>query len=149
MSYKKLSALVEEFNQPQQSDKFVKRFYTAVREGVVQATRISERFTLPKEYSSRKEDSTYQRMSQEMVVEDSANLKAWLEETKEELSTAARRQQIKPTLESIEAGLVDFATLAEETRRKMQASYKKGQALGKRQAAARKKVTKPTRTAKK
>ena len=43
---------------------------------------------------------------------------------------ARKGGKIKPTVENIEAGLIDFRALAEETRRKMHSSFSKGQQLG-------------------
>jgi len=52
------------------------------------------------------------------------------------------------TAEAIEAGLVDFKALAAETRRKMGASFEKGQKLGNSRVGAKAKAT-PKKTAKK
>ena len=48
-------------------------------------------------------------------------------------------------LEAVEAGDVDFGAMVEETRRKMQASFEKGQHLGNARKAAKPKAKRPTR----
>ena len=45
---------------------------------------------------------------------------------------------MKLSVEAIESGLINFEDMVAETRRKMQASYEKGQALGKGRAKATK-----------
>ncbi|WP_019587996.1 hypothetical protein [Deinococcus apachensis] len=133
MAYKKLSEQLQELDNPQRSDAFVKAFREAVRKGEIEATYVPERFTLPKEFSRRGAEGTYQRDSREMVFEVTPAFEKWFDQTNAELTATARSRggQPKATAENIEAGLVDFRALAEETRKKMQASFEKGQALGK------------------
>ncbi|MPY67020.1 hypothetical protein F8S09_10015 [Deinococcus sp. SDU3-2] len=131
MAYKKLSEQVQELSNPQRSDLFVKQFREAVREGKFDATFLTERFTMPKTFSRRGAEGTYQRDTRDMLFDVTPDFEAWFEETNEALAQTRRTGNVKPTAENIAAGLVDFKALAEETRRKMQASYEKGQALGK------------------
>lgn len=44
---------------------------------------------------------------------------------------ARQGSSLKPTVENIQAGLVNFDALAKETQARMQASYEKGQKLSK------------------
>jgi len=134
MAYKKLSEQIHELTNPQRSDTFVKLFREAVREGKFDAMHMPERFTLPKAFNRRGAEGTYQRDTKEMLFEVTSDFEKWFEQTNEELAATRRVGNVKPTVENIEAGLVDFKVLAEETRRKMQASYEKGHALGKSRA---------------
>lgn len=131
MAYRKLSEQIQDLSNPQRSDVFVKQFREAVREGRFDATFLTERFTMPKTFSRRGAEGTYQRDTRDMLFEVTPDFEAWFEETNEALSSSRRTSNVKPTAENIAAGLVDFKTLAEETRRKMQASFEKGQQLGK------------------
>ncbi|GMA15639.1 hypothetical protein E5F05_20850 [Deinococcus metallilatus] len=134
MAYKKLSEQIQELSNPQRSDAFVKQFREAVREGQFDATYLPERFTMPKAFSRRGAEGSYQRDTKDMLFEVTPAFEQWFEQTNNELGASRRTGTVKPTAENIEAGLVDFRALAEETRRKMQASYEKGQALGKSRA---------------
>lgn len=134
MAYKKLSEQIQELSNPQRSDVFVKQFREAVREGQFDATYLPERFTLPKEFSRRGGEGSYQRDTRDMLFEVTPAFEKWFEQTNTELAVSRRTGTVKPTAENIEAGLVDFKALAAETRRKMQASYEKGRALGKSRA---------------
>lgn len=140
MAYKKLSEQLQELGNPQRSDAFVKAFREAVRDGKIEATYLPERFTLPKQFTRRGAEGNYQRDSREMMFEVTPDFEKWFEQTNTELTATARSRggQPKPTAENIEAGLVDFRTLAEETRKKMQASFEKGQALGKSRSQGKK-----------
>ncbi|WP_034386072.1 hypothetical protein [Deinococcus sp. YIM 77859] len=138
MPYKKLSEQVQELSNPQRSDAFVKQFREAVREGKFDAINLPERFTLPKQFSRRGAEGKYQRDTKDMLFEVTPAFEAWFEQTNQELAAQRRPSALKPTVENIEAGLVDFRALAEETRRKMQASYEKGQALGRSRARSTK-----------
>lgn len=152
MAYEKLSAQVEQLTNPQRSDAFVKQFRNAVREGKIEAADLPERFELPKEYRRRGADETYSRSMKDMVVDVTPAYKKWFDGVNEELSTVTRRTAApKASLESVESGDVDFAAMVEETRRKMQASFAKGQTLGNARKAAAKPATKPAakRTTKK
>ncbi|GAA5514305.1 hypothetical protein Dcar01_03060 [Deinococcus carri] len=146
MTYKKLSEQMHELGNPQRSDAFVKMFREAVREGKFDATYLPERFTMPKQFSRRGEEGNYQRDTKDMLFEVTPAFEKWFEQTNTELAAPSRRSgSPKPTAENIEAGLVDFKALAEETRRKMQASYQKGQALGQSRARTTKSKTTKSR----
>ncbi|GGN36595.1 hypothetical protein [Deinococcus daejeonensis] len=136
MAYKKLSEQVMELSNPQRSDTFVKLFQEAVRSGKIDGAYLPERFTMPKQFTRRGSTDTYQRDTREMIFDHTPDFEAWFEETNRELAAARRGGNIKPSMEAIESGLVDFQTMVEETRRKMQASFEKGQALGKGRAKA-------------
>ena len=132
MTYSKLSEQVQKLSTPQQSDTFVKRFRDAVREGEFDAIDLPERFTLPKKFKRRGTDETYEKDMKDMVFEISAKFDKWFEGVDKELAAAPTRRSGKPklTLENLEEGVLDFKALAEETRRKLQNSYEKGQNLG-------------------
>ncbi|WP_155298752.1 hypothetical protein [Deinococcus kurensis] len=134
MAYKKLSEQVMELSNPQRSDTFVKLFQEAVRSGKIEGAYLPERFTMPKQFTRRGSTDTYQRDTREMIFDHTPDFDAWFEETNRELAAARRGGNIKPSLEAVESGLVDFQSMVEETRRKMQASFEKGQALGKGRA---------------
>lgn len=135
MAYRKLSEQVQLLTNPQRSDTFVKEFKNAVREGEFEAAYLSnERFQLPKEFSRRGSDQTYSRSMREMIFEVTPAFEKWFESKNRELAATRRGGSIKPSIETIEAGLVDFKSLAQQTRQKMQASFNKGQSLGKSRA---------------
>ncbi len=136
MAYKKLSEQVMELSNPQRSDTFVKLFQEAVRSGKIDGAYLPERFTMPKQFTRRGSTDTYQRDTREMIFDHTPDFEAWFDETNRELAAARRGGNIKPSMEAVESGLVDFQTMVEETRRKMQASFEKGQALGKGRAKA-------------
>ncbi|MFC6591737.1 hypothetical protein ACFP81_06725 [Deinococcus lacus] len=130
--YKKLSEQVQQLSNPQRSDTFVKMFREEVRQGKIQAIYLpGQRFTMPKEYSRRGSDGTYQRETKEMLFEASPAFEKWFDGVNRDLAAARRGGRIKPSVEAVQAGLVDFGALAKETRQKMQANFEKGQALGK------------------
>jgi hypothetical protein len=147
MPYEKLSAQMDNLTNAQRSDAFYKQFRDAVREGKIEAADLPERFELPKEYRRRGADETYTRTVKDMVVNVTPAYKKWFDGVNESLSAVTRRTAApKASLEAVEAGDVDFAAMVEETRKKMQASFAKGQNLGN----ARKSAAKPkSRTAKK
>ncbi len=131
MAYRKLSELVNDLENPQQSDTFVKLFKAAVRDGRVVATDLPERFTLPKAYTRRGAEGTHQRNTGEMVYEVTPRAEKWAEDTRAALAQArTRTSKVQFTSEAAESGAVDFKALAAETRRKMQAKHEKGQQLG-------------------
>ncbi|KQR19347.1 hypothetical protein [Deinococcus sp. Leaf326] len=131
MPYAKLSDQIGELTNPQRSDAFFKQFRNAVREGKIEAADLSERFDLPKEYRRRGADETYTRTVKDMIVNVTPAYKKWFEGVNAELSTPTRRAAApKVSLEAVESGDVDFAAMVEETRRKLQNSYSKGQTLG-------------------
>ena len=113
---------------------FVKLFQEAVRSGKIDGAYLPERFTMPKQFTRRGSTDTYQRDTREMIFDHTPDFDAWFEETNRDLAAARRGGNIKPSMEAVESGLVDFQTMVEETRRKMQASFEKGQALGKGRA---------------
>ncbi|MPY68358.1 hypothetical protein F8S09_17020 [Deinococcus sp. SDU3-2] len=146
MAYVKLSDQLQKLSDPQRSDAFVKQFREAVRTGQFDAAELPERFDLPKQFRRRGSDETYQRQIKDMIFESSPEFDEWFSSTDQELASTGRRTtKPKPTAENIEAGVIDFKALAEETRRKMQASYEKGQTLGQSRAKTATKSTKSTR----
>jgi len=156
MPYLKLSEQVAKLANPQRSDSFVKAFKEAVRAAQFEAAYVNaERFQLPKEFSRRNSDETYSRSAREMIFEATPEFDTWFDETNRSLASNRAGSKIKTSIESINAGLVDFKALAAETRQKMQASYDKGQQLGSSRAgrkaapkAAPKTAAKTTRKAK-
>lgn len=146
MAYEKLSAQMEQLTNPQRSDAFYKQFRDAVREGKIEAADLPERFELPKAYRRRGADETYARTVKDMVVNVTPAYQKWFDGVNESLSAVTRRTAApKASLEAVEAGAVDFAAMVEETRRKMQSSFEKGQHLGNSRKTAKPK----SRTAKK
>ncbi|AIZ45286.1 hypothetical protein QR90_09530 [Deinococcus radiopugnans] len=139
MAYKKLSEQVHELSNPQRSDTFVKMFRDAVRDGKFEAAYMPERFTMPKQFTRRGSEGTYQRDTKEMLFEVTPKFEKWFDEVNRELAAARKGGTIKPSVEAIEAGLVDFKKMAAETRKKMQASYEKGQALGQTRSKTKRK----------
>lgn len=139
MTYKKLSEQVHLLSNAQRSDTFVKMFRDAVRQGKIKAAYLPERFTLPKQFSRRGAEGNYQRDAKEMLFEATPAFDKWFEQTNRELAAARKGGTIKPTMEAVQAGLVDFNKMATDTRKKMQASFEKGQALGKSRAKVKRK----------
>ena len=134
--YKRLSEQVQSLVNPQRSDTFIKRFREAVRTGQIKAINLpSERFTMPKQYTRRGKTGTYQKDTKEMLFEVTPEFEAWFEEQNKDLAVSRQGGQVKVTEETLAAGLVDFGALARETQAKMQASYEKGQLLGKSRGA--------------
>lgn len=132
MTYKRLSEQVQEPANPQRSDTFVKRFREEVRLGNIKAINLpGERFTMPKQFTRRGEGDNYQRDTREMLFEVTSESESWFEEQNKDLAVARQGSSLKPTVENIQAGLVNFDALAKETQARMQASYEKGQKLGK------------------
>lgn len=138
MAFRKLSEQVQELSNPQRSDAFVKLFRSAVREGRFDAAYIPERFSLPKEYARRGSNEKYSKDSKDMVFEVTPEFEHWFENINNDLAGGRRSARVKPSLEAFERGELDFKALAEETRKKMDASYKKGQSLGQSRAKGRK-----------
>ncbi len=130
MPYKRLSEQVKELSNPQRSDTFVKVFRHAVRDGRFEAAYIQERFTLPKAFTTRGDKDTYSKDSRDMLFDATPEFDEWFQEMNRSLAVARKGGKIKPTVENIEKGLIDFHALAQETRRKMAASFDKGQQLG-------------------
>ena len=85
---------------------------------------------MPKQFTRRGEGSTYQRDTREMLFEVTPEFESWFEQQNKDLAVTRQGSSPKPTLENIQAGLVDFGALAKETQARMQASYEKGQKLG-------------------
>ncbi len=140
MPYITLSDQIKKLHNPQRSDAFVKQLRHAVREGDVDAMDISGRFELPKKFAKRGSDETYTRQVRDMIIDGTPEFEAWFAKVNKELSASRANGRIKVSLESIEAGLVDFKTLAAETRKKMGASFSKGQSLGKSRVGAKAKA---------
>lgn len=138
MAYRKLSEQVQELSNSQRSDAFVKRFRDAVREGEIDAFNLTERFTLPKQYNRRGAEGQYQRDTKDMLFEYTPAFSKWFDGVNKELASSRRNSRVKPSLEAVESGALSFKELAAETRRKLQSSYEKGQALGKSRAKNRK-----------
>ena len=136
MPYITLSDQIKKLHNPQRSDAFVKQLRVSVREGDIDAANLPGRFELPKQFAKRGGDTTYTRTVRDMIIDATPAFEAWFENINRELSPARSGGKIKVSAESIEAGLVDFKALAAETRRKMGASFSKGQALGKSRAGA-------------
>lgn len=130
MAYIKLSEQVQKLSNPQRSDAFVKLFQEAVRSGKVDGAYLPERFTMPKQFTRRGSDDTYQKDTREMIFDHTPEFDEWFDETNRALAATRRGSTIKPSVEAIESGLVDFKDLVAQTRQKMQTSYEKGQALG-------------------
>ncbi|GGR40141.1 hypothetical protein [Deinococcus ruber] len=149
MSYIKLSQQVEKLQNPQRSDVFVKQLRAAVREGEFDAGDLPERFTLPKSFNKRGSAESYSRSVRDMVIDATPEFDAWFERINRELTPARTGGKIQTTVANIEAGLIDFKTLAAQTRQKMAASYSKGQALGTSQAKAKAPASKKASTKKK
>ncbi len=145
MPYVKLSDQIKKMHNPQRSDSFVKQLRTSVREGDVTAADLPSRFELPKKYAKRGSDITYTRSVKDMVIDATPKFEVWFEKVNKELSPARSGGKVKVSVEAIEAGLVDFKTLAAETRKKMGASFSKGQALGKTRPGKAKTPAKKTK----
>ncbi|WP_027483741.1 hypothetical protein [Deinococcus pimensis] len=146
MPYRKLSEQIRELDNPQRSDTFVKLFRNAVREGEFDAAYIPERFELPKQYSRRGSEEKYARDAKDMVFEVTPKFEKWFESIRKDLGNARRAARVKPSIDAFERGELDFKALAEETRRKMDASFKKGQNLGQSRAASARGRTKAAKT---
>ena len=127
---------MQKLSNPQRTDTFVKMFRDAVRQGQFEAAYMPERFTLPKQFSRRGGEGTYQRETKEMLFEVTPAFEKWFEQTNKDLGATRRAGTVKPSLEAIESGQLDFGALAAETRKRMQASFEKGQTLGKSRAKA-------------
>lgn len=141
MALKKLSEQVSELSNPQRSDSFVKQFRSAVRDGRFLATDMPERITLPKQYNKRGGGS-YQKQVKEMVFDATPEFEAWFDSINRELTPARKGGSVKLTVEAFESGAADFQAAAERTRAKMQASFEKGQSLGKGRAKTTRKPAK-------
>ncbi|GGQ96955.1 hypothetical protein [Deinococcus ruber] len=138
MAYKKLSEQVLSLSNPQRSDTFVKIFRGAVRDGRIEGAYMPERFTLPKTFSRRGGGAAYQRQAKEMLFEVNSAFEQWFDSVNRDLAASRKGGKVKASVEAVEAGLVDFKQMAAATRQKMQASYTKGQRLGKSRAGSRK-----------
>ena len=139
MQYKKLSEQVQEVANPQRSDTFIGKFREAVREGELKAAYLpGERFTMPKQFTRRGTNETYTKDTRDMLFEYTPEFEEWFEEVNRELAVSRKGGSIKASVENIEAGLISFEELAEKTRQKMQANFKKGQALGKSRSKTKK-----------
>ncbi len=138
MPYTTLSEQMKNLSNPQRSDAFVKQLREAVRNGEFEAAQLPQRVTLPKTFRKRGSDETATRETREMVIELTPEYEAWFERVNGELAASpARGAKVRPSVEAIESGQLDFRALAEETRRRMQSSFEKGQTLGKSRAQSR------------
>ena len=135
MPYITLSDQIKKLHNPQRSDTFVKQLRDAVREGDIMAADLPSRFELPKQYTRRGSKETYTRTIKDMIIDATPVFEAWFGTVNRELTPSRPGGRIKVSAEAIEAGLVDFKALAAQTREKMGASFKKGQALGKSRSA--------------
>lgn len=122
-----------ELEHPQQSERFVKMFRNAVREGEIDAIELKQRFTLPKQYKRRGGEGSYERQTRDMVFEETPRSEKWIRQAKDDLgrlNTRGGRSKVVLSLEAVESGEVDFKALVEETRRNMESKYNRGQQLG-------------------
>ena len=146
MPFVTLSDQVKKLHNAQRSDAFIKQLRISVREGDILAAELPARFELPKKYAKRGSDTTYTRTAKDMVIDATPAFEAWFENINKELSPTRSGGKVKVSAETIEAGLVDFKALAAETRKKMGASFTKGQALGKSRTGKTKAPVKKTGT---
>lgn len=146
MPYRTLSEWTQELGQPQQSDTFVQLFRAAVREGRLSAAELPQRFTLPK--VNRQGQA---RSLKDMAFEDTPEAQRWFEETRARLSARPSRslRVARLSAESVEAGVHDFAALAQATRERLQSRYERGQQLAasRRPGPAPKRGRRKTKTA--
>jgi len=147
MPYITLSDQIKKLNNPQRSDTFVKQLRDAVREGDIDAADTPGRFELPKKFTKRGSTETYTRTAKDLIIDGTPEFEAWFAKVNKELTPTRAGSRIKVSAETIEAGLVDFKALAAETRRKMGASFEKGQKLGSSRVGAKAKST-PKKTKK-
>ncbi|WP_345455596.1 hypothetical protein [Deinococcus aluminii] len=148
MPYTTLSEQMKYLSNPQRSDAFVKRFREAVRTGEIEAAQLPQRFTLPKTFRKRGSNETGTREVREMIFELTPEYETWFNQVNEELAAPTRSAKIKPSVEAIASGQLDFKALAEETRRQMQARFEHGQKLGQSRTQARAKPTRRGRATK-
>jgi len=145
--YITLSDQIKKLHNPQRSDTFVRQLRDAVRKGDIDAAEIPSRFELPKKFAKRG-GGTYTRTAKDLIIDGTPEFEAWFARVDKELIPTRANSKIKVTAEAIEAGLVDFKALAAETRKKMGASFEKGQKLGNNRAGAKVKPA-PKKAAKK
>jgi len=146
MPYITLSDQIKKLHNPQRSDAFVKQLRDAIREGDIDAAGTPGRFELPKKFTKRGGE-TYTRTAKDLIIDGTPAFEAWFAKVNKELTPTRANGKIKVTAEAIEAGLVDFKALAAETRKKMGASFEKGQRLGSSRAGAKAKAA-PKKTKK-
>ncbi|MFN8510879.1 MAG: hypothetical protein U0Z75_10060 [Deinococcaceae bacterium] len=130
MEYRTLSQQIKQLDNPQRSDQFVKMFRSAVADGDFQAVNLTDRFELPKIYSRRGQEGTYQKETRDMVFDVTPEFEAWFERVNVELGRNRRQLKVRPSLAAYASGQLDFELDADRTRAKMQASRAKGQKLG-------------------
>lgn len=128
--YVRLSEVVKDLHDPQQSDKFVRILKVAVAEGKVTAALAEDRFVLPKVFRRRLEQASPTKEVRDMMIQDGPAFRAWFEAVNTELDHVKRRPVAKPTIENIKQGKVDFTTLAEATRQKLKTAQQRGAVLG-------------------
>lgn len=134
MTYRKLSELVLDVQDSQKTELFVRLFRNAVREGLIEAAELpGQRFVLPQLKRIRGSDGqTRQVEAREMVVKVTPALEGWMTQTLAEIESmgAGRRVRVKPSIEAIKEGAVDFEELARATRARMQNRFERGRQLG-------------------
>jgi len=145
--YITLSDQIKKLHNPQRSDTFVRQLRDAVRKGDIDAAETPGRFELPKKFAKRG-GGTYTRTAKDLIIDGTPEFEAWFAKVNKELSSTRANGKIKVTAEAIEAGLVDFKALAAETRKKMGASFEKGQKLGSSRAASTRAKAAPKKTKK-
>ena len=138
MNYIRLSEIVANFPEVQQSDALVKRLRAAVREGELVAAELPERFVLPKQFRKKKLGDSYRRDTRELVFEATPLLQKWVEDATESLRGVQRPRKVVITAAAIENGEVDFRELAAQTRAAIQAKFERGHDLVRSRNAARK-----------
>lgn len=113
------------------SDTFVKEFKDAIREGQFKAAVYKgKRFTLPKKFTRRHEEGTFTKDSRDYMIQNSEEFHEWFNEINSRLLVSREGGKIPLTAEAINAGLIDFDELADETRQKLKRSHEKGRNLG-------------------
>lgn len=147
MPYITLSDQIKKLHNPQRSDTFVKWLRIAIRDGDVDAASTPGRFELPKTFSKKGSTEKYTRTTRDLIIDGTPEFEAWFAKVNKELSPTRTGGKVKVTAQAVEAGLVDFKALAAETRKKMGASFEKGQKLGSSRAGAKAKAT-PKKTKK-
>lgn len=146
MPYITLSDQIKKLQNPQRSDVFVKQLREAIREGVIDAADTPGRFELPQKFSKRGSEETYTRTAKDLIIDGTPEFEAWFARVNQELARPRKGARVKVSLESIEAGLVDFKAMAAETRRKLGVSFEKGHHLGKSRASAQEKAKPSTKS---
>ncbi|GHF58718.1 hypothetical protein HNQ07_004080 [Deinococcus metalli] len=127
MPYSTLSAEVGRLTEAGRSDAFAKAFRDAVRDGIIQATELPSRFTLPKIFYRQGRQGTYERSTQDMVFEHTPEYEDWFANIDRELAGLRRYNDLKPILAIIQESLVDFEHLASATGQPPLPTYEQGE----------------------